>query len=353
MGRLSRTFIDWLENHADELNVSSGDKVDQLLKKIAEQGIFKIAVPVELGGVGGSISDLIEAVTELGYYSLTAAFISWGHGTLIQNILASENSYPRDNWLPSLLTGEIAGGTGLSNAVKFLSGIEELNVSIVEENGQFYLNGRLPWVTNVRSDAFVTVFAANYQDQPDKTIILSVPSWAGIDRSDDLQFVSLQGANTASLTFDKVPLDENWILSDSAVDYIGQTRPFFLGLQFALAFGLSQRSLHEVEGSLNSNRSVLDKEYRATLGHLQAIKEKLYTGLSKIDYFVKAPKELFQLRLDIVDLVSDSLLLELQASGGRGYFKNSPSSFMRRWNEGAFLPIISPSAVQLRHILNH
>ncbi len=43
--------------------------------------------------------------------------------------------------------------------------------------------------------------------------------------------------------------------------------------------------------------------------------------------------------------------LELQASGGRGYLKESDSSFIRRWNEGVFLPIVSPSAVQLRHIL--
>ena len=49
--------------------------------------------------------------------------------------------------------------------------------------------------------------------------------------------------------------------------------------------------------------------------------------------------------------VANSLLLELQASGGRGYLKESESSFIRRWNEGVFLPIVSPSAVQLRHIL--
>jgi len=57
------------------------------------------------------------------------------------------------------------------------------------------------------------------------------------------------------------------------------------------------------------------------------------------------------LRIDIVDVVANSLLLELQASGGRGYLKESESSFIRRWNEGVFLPIVSPSAVQLRHIL--
>ena len=166
-----------------------------------------------------------------------------------------------------------------------------------------------------------------------------------------MEFVSLQGANTASLTFDHVKLDPNWILSKEGTDYIAKTRPNFLGFQFGLAFGLAKRSLDEVEASLNSNRSVLREEFEATRENLLAIQEQLFAGLNDADYFIEKPRELFQLRIDIVDVVANSLLLELQASGGRGYLKESESSFIRRWNEGVFLPIVSPSAVQLRHIL--
>jgi len=116
-------------------------------------------------------------------------------------------------------------------------------------------------------------------------------------------------------------------------------------------FGLAQRSLDEVEASLNSNRSVLREEFEATRGNLLAIQDQLFAGLNDANYFIEKPRELFQLRIDIVDVVANSLLLELQASGGRGYLKESESSFIRRWNEGVFLPIVSPSAVQLRHIL--
>ena len=102
---------------------------------------------------------------------------------------------------------------------------------------------------------------------------------------------------------------------------------------------------------LNSNRSVLREEFEATRENLLAIQDQLFAGLNDADYFIDKPRELFQLRIDIVDVVANSLLLELQASGGRGYLKESESSFIRRWNEGVFLPIVSPSAVQLRHIL--
>ena len=141
-----------------------------------------------------------------------------------------------------------------------------------------------------------------------------------------MEFVSLQGANTASLTFDHVKLDPNWILSKEGTDYIAKTRPNFLGFQFGLAFGLAQRSLDEVEASLNSNRSVLREEFEATRGNLLAIQDQLFTGLNDANYFIEKPRELFQLRIDIVDVVANSLLLELQASGGRGYLKESESS---------------------------
>ena len=114
---------------------------------------------------------------------------------------------------------------------------------------------------------------------------------------------------------------------------------------------MAQRSLDEVEASLNSNRSVLRGEFEATRDNLLAIQDQLFKGLNDTNYFIERPRELFQLRIDIVDVVANSLLLELQASGGRGYLKESESSFIRRWNEGVFLPIVSPRAVQLRHIL--
>ena len=97
----------------------------------------------------------------------------------------------------------------------------------------------LPWVTNLRSDKFAALFAADFKDGSQPWII-TIPSEAeGLSRSEDLEFVSLQGANTASLTFDHVKLDPNWVLSKEGADYIAKTRPNFLGFQFGLAFGLA------------------------------------------------------------------------------------------------------------------
>ena len=164
MSHFSKEFLTWLDTNADHIDQESGPIADQLLEKIAENDVFKIGVPAEFDGLGGGPTQVVDVLDELAQHSLTASFISWGHRTFIEYILASDNAYPRETWLKELYTGERAGGTGLSNAVKFLSDIEELNVTISQEGDDYYLDGRLPWVTNLRSDKFAALFAADFKD---------------------------------------------------------------------------------------------------------------------------------------------------------------------------------------------
>ncbi len=209
----SEEFINWLDDHADQIDKESCAAGNQLIERIAAEGAFRVGVPEELGGRGGNDTDVIEVLKEA-HHSLTASFISWGQRTFIDNVLKSANSYFRDHYLEGLLSGEYAGATALSNAVKFLSDLEELNVSIVEEDGQLYLKGRLPWVTNARADRFLSIFVAGFEDGSHQPLVLAVPSDAeNFSRSADLEFVSLQGGNTAALTFNHVPLQEEWILA--------------------------------------------------------------------------------------------------------------------------------------------
>ncbi|OOH91804.1 dehydrogenase [Pasteurellaceae bacterium 15-036681] len=353
MSQLSKQFIEWLNQHATQID-QSNQYADELFQRVAQEGIFKIGVPEELGGNGGSFQQAINAVREISTYSLTAGFISWGHRTLIQNLLSSSNPKPRELWLDDLLAGKLSGGTGLSNAVKFLSGIEELQVKIIEKEGERYLQGRLPWITNLTAKGFVTIFAAEYADGSKPAIVVALPSDAeGVTRTNELSLVALQGSNTVAVELNNVKLNPDWIIADNAAEYLAQVRPTFLGLQCPMAFGLAARSLQEVEKSLQyvGNRSILKPEYDLQLQKLADLEKRLADGLQQDDYFVKNPKELFNIRIEVVDVVAQSLLLELQASGGRGYLNNVGSDFIRRWREGAFLPVVTPSALQLKTIL--
>lgn len=351
MSVLSEEFIQWLDQHANALD-QSNQYADELFQRLAAQGVFQLGVPEALGGKGGDILQAVSIIQKIANHSLTAAFIAWGHRTLIQNLVVSDNPAPRQKWLADLFSGKLSGGTGLSNAVKFLSGIEELQVKISQKNGKWVLNGRLPWVTNLSQNGFITIFVAEYQDQNQPPVIIALPSSAeGVTRTAELELVALQGSNTVAVVLNDVPLDPDWIIAENASEYLAKIRPAFLALQTAMAFGLAERALAEVEKSLKSYRLILEPEWQAQKAKLAQLQQQLAQGLSQPNYFIEQPKALFQIRIEVVDVVAQSLLLELQASGGRGYLKNGGTDFIRRWREGAFLPVVTPSALQLKTIL--
>ncbi|MNG16408.1 hypothetical protein D3C84_1003210 [compost metagenome] len=64
--------------------------------------------------------------------------------------------------------------------------------------------------------------------------------------------------------------------------------------------------------------------------------------------FLTQPAALFKLRITLAETAADAVQLELQASGGKAYLSAYGAGFARRWRESAFVPIVTPSLVQLR-----
>ncbi len=203
-------------------------------------------MPETLGGSGGT---LVMRSKPLPNWVITRWLRHLFRGDIVplSSILSPQNSIPRQSYLADLLNGNLTAGTGLSNAMKFLSGIEELNVNIREENGKRYLNGRLPWVTNLRSYRFVASFVAGFQDER-KPLVIAIPSTAkGLTRTKELNLSHCK-ARILPLSYLRMwNYKMNGFWADDAPEFLAATRPAFLGLQFGLPFGLVERSLAEIE----------------------------------------------------------------------------------------------------------
>jgi alkylation response protein AidB-like acyl-CoA dehydrogenase len=130
--------------------------------------------------------------------SLTAAFVFWGQRTFIEYLLHSPNAALRERHLPALLAGELAGATGLSNAMKFLSGIESLSIGATPVGDGWRLAGDLPWVTNLRRAGLRGGggSAVDGQAAGDRGLFHDTP---GLTRTDDLELLGLRGSNTAAI----------------------------------------------------------------------------------------------------------------------------------------------------------
>ncbi|AQW68486.1 MULTISPECIES: acyl-CoA dehydrogenase family protein [Pseudomonas] len=339
-------FRQWLDANAEAIDRGQCEP-QQVLSQIAQSQLPRVGIDPALGGSGGQITDAVEAIATIASRSLATAFVCWGQRAFIEYLLQSPNTGLRERLLPALLSGELAGATGLSNAMKFLSGIETLQVRGRPQEDGWDLEGRLHWVTNLRKSGFV-VAAAIEDDAGGAPFVLAIPSDAqGLERSDDLQLMGLQSSNTAALAFHQVQLSRDWLLHDNARQFLPRVRPAFLGLQCGMAIGLARRALEEVQGHLHGRASFLDEARQVLSARLENTVSELKQGLLD-ERFREQPAALFKLRITLAECAADAVQLELQASGGKAYLCEYGEGFARRWRESAFVPIVTPSLVQLR-----
>lgn len=208
------------------------------------------------------------------------------------------------------------------------------------------LDGSVPWCTNLRPEGFIAAAVVANGDAP--PLVTALPSGrGGLVRNADLDLIALRGSNTASLSIAAVEISPDDLLHDNANVFLPRVRPAFLGLQCGLSIGLARSALAIASERSGAGRSVLEEPIRTNRARLDASVTALRDGLAG-GRFLDQPAQLFQIRLELADIVQQAVQLELHASGGRAYHRDLALTFARHWREAAFIPIVTPSVTQLR-----
>jgi alkylation response protein AidB-like acyl-CoA dehydrogenase len=344
---------DWLARHADNLD-QSDTLAGELMPALAAHGCFRAGVPAALGGGhdgGGDVRDAILAIAAVARHSLTAALVCWGQRSFIEYLLQSPNAALRARLLPDLLDGTLAGATGLSNAMKFLSGMEPLQIAAAPAGDGWVLDGQLAWVTNVRPQRYVVAAAVAPANGAAAMVVALAGNDPGVLRSADLQLIALRGSNTAALRLEQVALSGDNVISTQASDWLPQARPAFLGMQCGMSIGLAQASLEQAALAAGPRGQLGARIAEAQLALAELVRQ-LLDGVAD-GRFVAAAPPLFRLRIALAQQVQQAVMLELQAKGGRAYLEPSQDGFARRWREAAFIPVITPSITQLEAALEN
>ncbi|WP_394062852.1 acyl-CoA dehydrogenase [Alcaligenes sp. WGS1538] len=337
--RLSPGLVQWLGENALELDTGASLS-DELLPRLAEEGLFRLGLKEDLSDFGEAVRSVV-AVAE---HSLTAAFVLWGQRTFIEYLRNVQDPAMRERYLPSLLDGRLAGSTGLSNAIKFLGGIEGLQLQARPDQGQWRFEGRLPWVTNLRRDSFLVAVVAGMPDE-------QVGIWAfehgdaGLQRSEDLELVGLRGSSTAALTFDGVRVGRERLMHANAAEFVRAVRPRFMALQCGMTMGLARRSLQLV---LQAPRRqwVQEQPARRLLARIEELADILIGAASKPGSV--PPPDLFRVRIELSALAAEAVSLESSVTGGAAYLDGKHPQLLRRYREALFVPLITPTVAQLK-----
>ena len=340
---LNSALVAWLTQHADALHTGEASASHSLLQQLGQAGVFRQGVPIAVGGLGNSIAHAIETIAALAEYSLTAAFVTWSQRTYIEYLLSAKSEQLAQFNFDGLLAGDYAGATGLSNAMKFLSGLEPLQVEAEAVQGGWRLSGKLPWVTNFQANGFTVAVAADSAQGP---LLFLVPSdRMGFNRLADLDLIGLRGSSTAAAILTDVFVTETDVLSVQAKRYLAAIRPVFLALQCGLSIGLIRRSIQQIRAKKHAVLIKDQVEYiEQRLAHNLHV---LYHGLSTGE-FVEQARQLFEIRINLSDLTQQAIQLELCSTGGKCYLRHYEDGFSRRLQESAFIPIVTPSVLQLK-----
>nr|WP_314538984.1 acyl-CoA dehydrogenase family protein [uncultured Massilia sp.] len=340
----------WLDAHADRLDTDAS-LAAEVVPRLAAAGLFGIGVPTQYGGSGGTVVDAIEAIAGVAERSLTAAFVFWGQRTFIEYLLQGENDALRARWTADLVAGRQAGATGLSNAMKFLSGIESLQIDARADGDGWRLDGGLAWITNLRKEGFVAAAAVNMPEGRPPAVVAFAHDAAGAMRSPDLDLLALRGSNTAAIALSGVRIGTADVIAADARAWLPHVRPAFLGMQCGLSIGLARAAL----ASALSLSAAVRVPLRARIDEARVALERQAAALAEgvLDgrFRTQAP-EMFRLRIALAASVQHAVMLELQASGGKAYLQQTGGGFARRWRESAFIPIVTPSLTQLQAALD-
>jgi alkylation response protein AidB-like acyl-CoA dehydrogenase len=244
----AQTIREQLAASALAMNEGQGD-ARRALQLLAEHRYLHHGVPREMGGEGDTLWEAVQAIAEVSAECLTTAFLFWCQRVFIEYLLHTPNIDLRDTLLPEILDARRAGATGLSNAMKYLGGLEPLRTRAVLHEEEIQLDGHLPWASNLQVSRFVVAVAAQVDEH--QAIVAAVPAEAqGVERSETFQLLGLQSSETASLTLRSVRLPYRWLLSDDAPAFLQQGSS---GLSAVTVRAADGDSAAGIAGSIDEN----------------------------------------------------------------------------------------------------
>src|SRR5271163_4939499 len=179
----------------------------------------------------------IQSMAALGEVCGATAFMAWCQNTLVWYAANSDNPKLSAKFTGKFASGEILGGTGLSNPMKSFFGIEKLKLKGRKVDGGYLVRGALPWVSNLGPGHFFgTIFER--EDEPGIVMFLADCSDPGITLQPCKPFLAMDGTGTYGVQFRDVFVPDDLVLADAAAPCVRKIRSGFVMLQMGMAIGL-------------------------------------------------------------------------------------------------------------------
>lgn len=324
--------------------------------KDIDNGIYPLKVMQALGKEGffyapiDTSENFIDALRQAEYVSRicgATGFMLWCQSVCAWYLLNTDNDYLGEKYIDAVASGELLGGTALSNPMKYYAGFENLKLTYKRQGNADIVSGSLPWVSNIL-DGHVFGFIANCGEQ--RKMYLATVGKNNVKIKRTPLFTVMDGTATFAVQFKEAPFTEEQVLAVDADSFVKKIRNGFVMLQYPIGTGLLYGMIELMQKCLKETPSAEDY-----LPNKTQFFEKRYTELwQKIDQqkshcFIDDEvffAEVLALRLELAETVLAAAQHLLLLSGARGLFMGSDTN--RRIREAQFYAVLSPSIRHLR-----
>ncbi|HUH60948.1 MAG TPA: acyl-CoA dehydrogenase family protein [Candidimonas sp.] len=327
------------------------------LRSLGALGGFAASVPRDDGGLGFGLAQQIQATAQVARECGATAFLTWCQSTCAWYLQHSPNEAVRERYLRAVAQGTLLAGTGMSNSVKHLAGIEKIHLQARRDGDVYVVNGALPWVSNV-GEQHLAIVAASVEGEG--YVMFAIEGTApGLALHPCPEFSALEGTQTLNLRFKDVRVPAENVVADPGqfAAYMARIKAGFILGQIGMGLGVIEASLKTIRDSnvatahVNTFLDDQGSDLAAELAGLQAqvvvLAEQAQTGTAPILDVLRARAHASELTLK----AANSAVLH---AGAKGYLMRHPAQ--RRLREAVFVAIVTPALKHLRkeiHDLEH
>lgn len=324
---------------------------EEILKALGQAGSFHIGptAPTE----ETSLSWNIECMATISEQCLSTAFCMWCQNALRWYLFTSENRQLEETLGSQIATGDLLGGTALSNPMKHLAGIEAIKFHARRTQGGYIVNGTVPWVSNLGPGHYFAAVFASEENEAHKAMAIISCDQDGVVLNEHNKFIALNGTRTYSIHLKEVFVPDHQVIAEPAKPYIERIRSGFILLQTGVAIGLIRNTIQTMLKSRDSHGHV----NKFLTMQPESVTEELHTLEQCVHRLAKTPfettpayfSEVLTVRLGLADLAVASANAALLHEGARGYLQSSHAD--RRLREALFMAILTPATKHLRKLL--
>jgi len=323
-----------------ELNATLSENIINIIR---EEGINKLILPKQFGGPQINFTTFAEMVREVGYYNLSAAWLTYFYS--LHNAWLA--------YLPEYRQQEIIDSNGL------LADIFAPVGSLIKVDGGFLLSGQYNYVSGIKYSGWVGLGAFHQADGASK------PSMHGfIVNTNDIKIIEnwnplgLRGTGSNSVVVENVFVPDDMVLDLKGIaeqerpihdnydsDYLYYHVPFhpafFVGFP-AMSIGGAERALYEFKKSTKS-RVRLDGEKEVSSPRSQRVLATLTLKLKSAKSLMRTyiemleskeekydPSEFKAIRAEIIQNCVDISVKCLLTLGASALVKGHPVEMITR-----------------------